>query len=854
MKLVFEILWRDICRIAKNPIAVIVTIGVAILPSLYAWANIAANWDPYTSTSTMKVAVVNKDQGYDVKDMGYTNAGDMILDELSKNDQLKWTVMSEAEAKDTVNTGDAYAAFIIPEHFTEDIASILTNTPHKAHIQYLVNEKINAISPKVTDTGASTLESQISEHFVDLAGTTIGDKILHVASKTQDANAQNTQDVKSALDDLIADVKQGKDALSSTSTTIDSAKEAVGDVDGLIDSLSASAQSAADALDGIKPKTNELRDNAWFLSTKADAALVAAQTSITKSQVRVSGAVHKLSGSLQGITSSQADYIAQLQAGVDTQKDILSTLDGIVSKLPQNLQDRLSSTRQKLSDVIAKEQDIVSRARTLNTDVSTDIQDIDTLVSSSSDAIVEATGAAADGVKSFNASAMPEFISATDALGDSAADFAGVLRRTQDVARISKDASANVRATLENAQDLLAQAQDTLSQTESALSKLKTDLDISAETLNDSILQPILALDTEHIASVLSKPIELVDDPVYPVANYGSGVAPFYTNLALWVGGFVLIAIYKLEVKLDGLKSNPKLADVRAWQLYVARGLFLGAISIAQALICALGDLKLGIQANDPVTFVLTAVFASLVYLTIIYSMSLTFKHIGKGICVLLVILQIPGAGGMYPMEMMPDFFQALHPWLPFTYSIDAMREALFGYYALNYWFNMKMLALFVVPALILGLGLRPYIANVNAMFDKRLLDSGIFIGERDRSPQAQVLMLEDVSSYSVSERGRKKIERFMKHLPGRRLRLTVALFVVPLTIFIVMCAAENKLDWFALWIIVMVVIMWLVIWNEYAYFSLVERREERREAMIDSELARETAAKRAEASAKEGE
>lgn len=178
MRTAFQIFKRDLKRILANPVAIVIAIGVAIIPSLYAWFNILANWDPYENTSTVPIAVVIEDRGADVGDMGTINAGDMIEEQLKENTQLGWTFVDDEQAAlDGVNAGRYYAAFVVPEDFTSSLGDVLSGDTNQAHIAYYVNEKLNAISPKVTDTGSTTLETQIANEFVGVVGKTITEKL-----------------------------------------------------------------------------------------------------------------------------------------------------------------------------------------------------------------------------------------------------------------------------------------------------------------------------------------------------------------------------------------------------------------------------------------------------------------------------------------------------------------------------------------------------------------------------------------------------------------------------------------------------------------------------------------------------
>ena len=191
----------------------------------------------------------------------------------------------------------------------------------------------------------------------------------------------------------------------------------------------------------------------------------------------------------------------------------------------------------------------------------------------------------------------------------------------------------------------------------------------------------------------------------------------------------MLIAIYKLEVDREGVGS------FTARQGYFGRWLLLVILGALQAIIVTVGDLVIGVQCVSPLLFVLGGIAISFTYVNIIYALSTTFKHIGKAIGVILVIVQIPGSSGMYPIEMMPGFFQWLHPLLPFTYGINLLRETVGGMYSFNYLFNLCILGVFLIVALFIGLQLRPLLLNLNLLFDKQLATTGLMICESNDMP-----------------------------------------------------------------------------------------------------------------------
>ena len=263
----------------------------------------------------------------------------------------------------------------------------------------------------------------------------------------------------------------------------------------------------------------------------------------------------------------------------------------------------------------------------------------------------------------------------------------------------------------------------------------------------------------------MAAPVTLRSEAVFPVDTYGAGVrAPSTRTLALWVGGFVLIAIFKLEVDREGIER------MTPTQGYFGRWILLVMLAAVQALIVCIGDLVLGVQCVEPVAFVAAGVFASFVYLNIIYALGIAFKHIGKALAVVLLIMQIPGSSGMYPVEMMSGFFQAIHPLLPFTYGIGALREAIGGMYGGAYWIDLAHLALFLPAALLIGLVARPYLLNINLLFDRKLAETGVMVceqGDLERKRyrlRTVIRALLDTDAYRTTLN--RRFERFERPLP----------------------------------------------------------------------------------------
>ena len=260
---------------------------------------------------------------------------------------------------------------------------------------------------------------------------------------------------------------------------------------------------------------------------------------------------------------------------------------------------------------------------------------------------------------------------------------------------------------------------------EDNLARSLTDLSSLQNSAAVKSLAEYLKADPAEIGSFMAAPVALDTQLVYPVRNYGSGVAPFFTNLALWVAGFILMAMVKLRVDPEGLP------EFTAVQAYFGRWLFYVVCGLAMGFVCCAGDLVLGIQCESPAAFIGAGLLTVFVDVNLMFALSYAFRHIGKAVAVILLIMQIPGSSGMFPIEMMPDFFRFIHPMLPFTYSIDAMREAIGGFYGLDYLYDMLWLGLLFVPlGFFIGLVVGRSDFNLNLMFDEKLGATDLLLAE----------------------------------------------------------------------------------------------------------------------------
>jgi len=820
-----KIFWRDLKRILRNPIATIVTIGVCIIPSLYAWFNIAANWDPYENTSSMSVAVVSNDQGADLGgDLGYVNAGNMVLDRLADNDQLKWVVTNQDDAIDGVNSGMYYAAIVIPDGFTSDLASVLTGELAQPDIDYYVNEKINPIAPKVTDTGASTIETQINETFVKTVTGVVVDKLKGISGVVVgDATSTTTnvvariRDVESSLDDLSGNI-------DGANATIEAARTSIADAEDTLKQLETEVTKANDSLSDATDILFTARRDSISLSSDISSSLAGATTLITGVSADANAAIGRIAGKVGEVQGTVDGALETAQGIVDENNRLVSTLRALESYIPDERKDEFEAVIATLQGQVEKEQETIDKLTTASSDISDTASSVSGVSSSVNDAISTGAKNVTELQSNFSTTTLPQLYAALDSFSDASGNLKSVLAGLSPTLTETEAVLEQLDGTLSQAEGATSLTKDSLATIEGTLDQVATDISAIQSSAAMEKVSDLLNLDSDGIASFMANPVTLDDVAIYPVDNYGSGVAPFYTDLALSVGGFVLVAIYKIEVDDEGI------GDFEPWQSYFGRWLLFMLLGVLQAVVCCVGDLILGIQCLDPKAFVLVGIVESFVYVNIIYAFSIAFKHIGKALCVLLVILQIPGSSGTYPIEMMPSFFQAIHPWLPFTYGINAMREAIAGYYGNYYFDNLFMLLLFVIPALLIGVGCRRHLLNINVLFDKRLAQTDLMICEKNGivvehykiSSIIRSLLHDDAYRDEVTARA----ARFERIYPRIIRWGFIALLALPIGLTVVMFAASNKSLWFIVWIVCLVALCAMLVIIEYLHESMRRQTE----------------------------
>ena len=837
MKNVLRVLKRDFLRILKAPASIVVVLALIVLPSLYTWFNVVGFWNPYGNTGNLRVCVVNEDAGSSSDLTGAINLGDVVVEQLHDNDQLGWDFVDYDTAMEAVKSGHAYAAFVLPRDFSADLLTLLSGDFQQPQLEYYVNEKMNPVSPKITDTGANTLDTTINSTFVATVAKTVtdalGEEVGVAQGKIDDAHTnalagvdkaqQSISGARDSVQGLRDAADQSQTKVADAASLLSDADEVLGDLSGqmlIVQSLMGTTQTDVSKL--TSGLMGAMDSGSIFLSqsaAKVNTAIGGAAGSVTEAQGRVDGA------------------IAQGNAMVSASQAVVAQMEALVAQMDDN--DPNKASLEKVIERLKQSNTNASRSLSELSDMSADMGRVAESVSSASDSVNTAVQTTISNADSYRRTLSSDTFPAINAGVGNLNVAVGNLAAAASAQRVLVDQAISLTGQLS---ETLATARSALDQTDGVLADLQTSIDtvktdlvaLKTSTAITDFFGDGTTIDAEKVASFMQSPTEVKTEYLFPLNAYGSGMAPLFINMSLWIGVFMLMVIMRIEVDDEGIEN------LTAAQRYIARYLFFGGMVSLQAIVCSVGCLAIGVQCESVALFLLTAVLASLTYLAIQLTLSTTLQHIGKGICVILIFVQIPGATGLYPIEMTSPFFQFIYPFFPFTYGINALRETIAGFYGLEWVSLIAHLGIFFAIFLAIGLALRPYFSNLIRLFAREIERSDIINGEEVHLPERRFRVAQLVRVLSDREDFRHHISdhaaRFICWYPRLKRGALIVGIAVPAVIAVVFAVtAMEKVVVLTLWLVWLVLVLTFLVVVEFIRDNI--ERQASLNAMTDDEV-----------------
>lgn len=732
MKNIWKIFTGDLKKLVKQPFALVIIIGLCVIPSLYAWFNIFANWDPYANTGGIPVAVVSLDKDYTRKDGSVVNMGESVLENLHSNTSVKWIFLdTEEEAQEGVEAGKYYAAIVITDKFTYSMYNVFSDDFENPSLIYYQNQKSNAIATKITDTVAGTLQNTINETFIKVAATTIFEEGNSVSGQMQG---------DSYVEEFCADLEELNDNLKEYSTMIDTFRAGNDRLEAAITHVNYEIPVMQKKLDATTASLNQssqnlssTRDTLSNFSTNVDTSMSTIQTSLEDMKKILD-------------QSKLADDTAQMTKDLNKVARDTNTLNGQVNNLlaaliEQRVQGSVSggdaSTGSGSGNTAATDAAIEALKA-----MQKELDMMNTVIGS----VLESTDEqAAEKAKVNVNNAMNNLKNVIDSCENSVSNMQGIyknnlvpqmqkvltnmsdsLNQVTTLVNTLSNTVQNIGVVMEGVGDAVDGTSESLEQIQGVvdgISQKLTDLTEQLEGASEEEMMDILVRflggDPDSLGAYFASPVTMETIAMYPVATYGSAMTPFYSTLAIWVGSTILVALVKV-------KASPKnLKNVQSYQLYFGRYLLFLLLAQIQAAIIVAGDLwLLKVNIVEPGLFFLAASFTATAFSLLIYSLTLAFGDVGKAVCVIVMVLQIAGSSGTFPIELLPDIYQKIYIFFPFPYAITAMREALAGMYGTAYMAALAKLILFMLEGLLIGLVIRIPFVKLNHFVEERMEDT----------------------------------------------------------------------------------------------------------------------------------
>ena len=728
MKAVWEIFRADLSRAHRSVISMVVVLGLVVLPSFFAWFNISASWDPFANTKNLRIAIANTDKGYksDLIPLE-VNIGNRVVSALRTNEQFNWVIDSEEQAIEKTRSGEYYAAVVIPPDFSKEMLTFFSSDAHSTPLTYYINEKKNGLAPKIAGQGAERVSAQINQIFAQ----TVAEIAVDTASSLSDSLSDPTN--VRGIQALNSRLESTSQRLNAAATSADAYAGLIASSVQLVDSTQTMIASASKARDPLESAANNASASVDQISVGASQA-----ASVLSSAVSASAqSLGALSASIDDVYSRGGSSVASAVATLRSQassvgnqatqylhvKETLANLPG--TPISQDVLDRLQASADRLSALQNAINKLADDMEKNAADAGSNHQDVKSLVGQAQSAI--------SSLKSdVDSTLRPQLERLSGTINSATSSMENLRAQLSAASSSVNDGSNGVREGLSKLQSTFSGIGTQLREASQKIADIHNKLNDALESGNLAKVRTIIGSDPQALAVALAAPVGITTIPVYPVDNFGSQMAPFYTALALWVGSVLMIITIRSDVTtenvVEGLDSSHpavgyfKRHHLGLWEGFLGRYLIFGLIALTQATILSLGLLFfVKIQHVHPWLFMFTGWAIALVFSFLLYTFIATFGNAGKALGVLFLVLQISASGGAFPLDILPSFFRSISPYLPATHGITALRAAIAGYSGGEYVDAMLLLSVFALVAALLGFGLRPLLIKRTRLLVEKL-------------------------------------------------------------------------------------------------------------------------------------
>lgn len=737
-----EMIKNEWKKIRKNKLLLLSFIVICFIPMMYASFFLKSMWDPYGMTQHLPIAVVNEDKSVDFE--GQTlSVGKQVVDQLKENTTLEWHFVNAEDAKKGLENKEYYMVITLPENFSANAATVLSDNPEKMNIEYETNGSLNYLGEVISEQAVKELKSQVSEQVTKAYASAIFGQLTNVTDGFATAANGSAQ-----LKDGIDKVKDGNDEIS---TNLQKLAEASLTFSDGTNSLSLGLSQYIDGVDAVKSGATELnagltqlqsgmKDYTSGVKTAADGAgqLSKNSSAINQGVKQVVEGVQMIPeqlGSTLESLSTNSGSVKKLAEGMSAADSAISQLKGAASQLSGGIPaaDSITALSKMLNkdvfNTLSKEQQaaVLEQASQLisgYTSVGSAVKQIEGGLSSlakQTPALVNGTQAISDQLNSISTTA-PQLMSKLQELSDGAKTLqAGVLTYTTGVGQLANGLNelnanspkltqavtslASGTNSLVGGLDKLTANNDTLKSGVTQLADGATqihdgatqladgsnqlnqglvELSAGASELKDGLSDGSSKVNSLEVSDatidMIAAPDTITQVKYSDVPNYGHALAPYVLSLSLYVGCMIFNFIYPIrKVAMEGKSS------VQWWLSKLSVG-FVAATAMAFLETGIM--LLLGITTNSLGQYFIMALVTAYAFMFLIMVLAMAFDNPGRFVAMILLVLQLAGSGGTFPMELTAKFFNVIHPFLPMSYSITGFRQAISGGLGTNTFIN----------------------------------------------------------------------------------------------------------------------------------------------------------------------
>lgn len=694
---IFKVFFNDLKHIFTNWAAIIIFCGLCLIPSLYAWVNIHACWDPYANTGNLPVAVVNNDEGTVLKNQTI-NVGDEVIKNLKKNKNIHWIFVDNWQGNYGLNEGKYYAMIEIPRDFSARLASLTTSNPIKPDIIYKVNEKLNAIATKITNVAKNKLTDEIKSNFVSTVNKEAF-RYLNELGKQLEVNKPQIIQLKNTIDDAQKDLNLIKNNMSSSYKTFNDLSKFFNnknnDVPKLINQINILQKNA----------TND-KDLIYSVNENLNIAYTNAKNDFSRSQ-NLNNELNSLINNIQisGINPAAKNIQKQNLDKIDKKIDSLVlnlnnfniALDNLNKFKPSYVLQKTLKTSKEIQSNLNEEKQNTAKLKQLID------KDDEPQISSIKDNLNKPKNNINDRFNDISSFINLDLMPFTNDISNSLTEKINILDSVLDTCKSIVPQLTALNNYGSSSSKLISKNIGILANKLNTLQKQIITLQEKTQSINTTSLNDLINLLTKNpnsIANFISSPIDVKEVEIFNSALFGVALTPFYTVLGIWVGVLLSSALLTTECK-----NYENIDDLNFVQRHFGKMLLFIALSFIQTLIVVLGDkYVLGVNPQNMKLLLAIAMLTSLTFVIIIFTLVSLFGNLGKAIAVIIMVFQIAGSGGIYPIQTNPKIFGVLEPLWPFTYAINAFREAIAGPLPHHVAYNVRALLIFAGIFLVLGL------------------------------------------------------------------------------------------------------------------------------------------------------